>query len=857
MSWGRLPARRTMALAARGCAVAVVLASPFAPAFGVEDEAETTVFVVDHSNSISGPEQQRAAAMIAAYEAAHGDVQLGQVDVHGEAHVVRWPGYDAADQPRPTPGTDLEAGVRLGAAMLPAFGRRRLVLLTDGRSTTPPGDALRTARARGVRVDVVELGRTPPGEAHLVELEAPRARLRVGEPLRATARVQGPAGASVTVEWLLNGQAVSNSVVQLDEEGAAEATFDRPSPEPGTQVLHATVRGIGTTTRRGAVIQVSGRPSVHVITLTSRNMPPLLGRALEGAADVRVHALADGTFDSALLDDADLVILADVPLAAAGARNDVLEGLDAETQDALLAYVSDGGGLLVGGGVFGFSPEWAGRPLSRALPVGIESDGEVTDPPVAMAIMLDASGSMGLRVGGYTKIQLAIEGSLAAASTLRPDDQVGIGAVETRTRWVHPLSAASTLGDHRQRLRQLRAGGGGIYVYTALADAYAALGATDEPIRHVVLFADTSDAAEQTSYRPPGRSAEDLAREARDVGISTTVVGIGAGNAPHAPFLARLAAAGGGRYYLTEQGTDLRRIFVTETRAVARTNLVEEAETPSRRDPSPMLDGVRDVPALAGFVRTHRRPTANTALVTGNGEPVLASWRYGLGTVVAFTSDLGGRWSRTWNPWDQAPQLFRQMVRHALRRQSGRADIEMRRQGRAVEAVVTVAEGVVLREGDARLSGIDDHGLVRPLEVDMERIGPRRYRVTAQASRAVAITAEVFEGGDRQVGEAHLTLVATERMANGPDARALGELARLGGGLRLDELDDLPDAEAVPAAPRHHASWPWLLALAGVLVVVDLSVRRLAQRSSARAVPGLVRAAPSGVAHPKARFAGT
>ena len=36
--------------------------------------------------------------------------------------------------------------------------------------------------------------------------------------------------------------------------------------------------------------------------------------------------------------------------------------------------------------------------------------------------------------------------------------------------------------------------------------------------------------------------------------------------------------------------------------------------------------------------------------------------------LPTITSDLGGRWSHSWDEWEGAPQLFRQMVRHAMRR---------------------------------------------------------------------------------------------------------------------------------------------------------------------------------------------
>src|SRR5262249_13950044 len=168
------------------------------------------------------------------------------------------------------------------------------------------------------------------------------------------------------------------------------------------------------------------------------------------------------------------VVLADVPLSPAGSTSDA-GGLTPKAQEALVEFAQKGGGVLVTGGAFGFAPEYEGTPLARMLPVEIENQGQMEDPKVAMAIMLDRSGSLGARVGPHSKIQLAVEAALAAASTLRPDDILALGSVDTKTTWNPPLGPITGLAARRESIRSIDAGGGGIYVYTALVDAYATL----------------------------------------------------------------------------------------------------------------------------------------------------------------------------------------------------------------------------------------------------------------------------------------------------------------------------------------------------------------------------------------------
>ena len=53
-------------------------------------------------------------------------------------------------------------------------------------------------------------------------------------------------------------------------------------------------------------------------------------------------------------------------------------------------------------------------------------------------------------------------------------------------------------------------------------------------------------------------------------------------------------------------------------------------------------------PPLRGYVETKPRERANLELVVmteGKAHPLLASWHYGKGRSLAFTSDANGRWS--------------------------------------------------------------------------------------------------------------------------------------------------------------------------------------------------------------------
>ncbi|MDV2888063.1 hypothetical protein RYX45_23145, partial [Alkalihalophilus pseudofirmus] len=46
--------------------------------------------------------------------------------------------------------------------------------------------------------------------------------------------------------------------------------------------------------------------------------------------------------------------------------------------------------------------------------------------------------------------------------------------------------------------------------------------------------------------------------------------------------------------------------------------------------------------------------------------PILAQWQYGLGTTLAFTSDMTGKWSGDWAKWKNWGPFLNQMVTKSL-----------------------------------------------------------------------------------------------------------------------------------------------------------------------------------------------
>ncbi|MBX3222247.1 MAG: VWA domain-containing protein [Labilithrix sp.] len=858
---------RALSLVVRVLAIALVLASPWLKPRKKPSGARSVVYVVDRSASMGGAGLDEANGYLARVWAEPNDgVRLGVVAFDGRAELLAPVGASEAPvvrEGKDPSSSDLAAGIRLALATLPSEGHRAMVLLTDARQTR--GDAsleVRRAAQMGVRVDAVPIDGVTP-DAPVVTAVRPRAsHVAERQPVAidVDVRYEGP----FVINWTRDGVPMAPRMEHAPAgEAAHTVELVDPTPPPGVHVYEVRARTLPAWSWHGggvasepkgapaALTAVSVEGKAYAVVFSSAgDIPPVLKTALaESGLEARALPM-ERAADPVTYAGADLVILADVRVSGA-ATDDT--GLTRAAQTSLVEYVQQGGGLLVTGGVFGLAPEYAGTPLARVIPVEIEDRGHVEDPPVALAIMLDRSGSMAAPVGAHTKIELAIEASLAAAEVLRPTDQVAIASVDTETHWDVSLGPQERLAELRPQVRRVTAGGGGIYVYTAMRDAYAALERVKTPIRHLILFSDTSDSEEQFENCPfagdcAGRKpAETLAREARAKGITTTVVGIGDEEAQDTPFLRRVAAAAGGRFYLTSEGADLRRIFLSETRVLAQSNLREKKTTVSPAGVHPALEGVdaRRLPEVSAYVETGRRVGADTALLLADGarpegRPMLATWRYGLGKAGAIATDFSEGWGEAWASSAEASKVLRQTVRFLLRQSDARrADATVRMRDRVVEVEIELPPDAPTIAAPSAIDvfSVDAAGASHKIAMTLDARGPGRWVARGRGAGEPIVIVRARDARGALMAEAvGRQDRAPEITGAGADRRLVAELANLADGRVAPSPRDTLLRTRRPA-PELAVTWPYALLVAAALVVVDLVLRRFGAPRRARSAP--------------------
>lgn len=830
---GRLPAhRRRWSLLLRSLVLSLVVLALARPRLVRPVDLRSAALLLDRSDSVPAAEQARAERFaVAAAAATRPDRLLALVSFGERAMVERGPREGDLEPLRAlVPGgrTDVGAGLRLGAAVLPAESSRRLVLLSDGRhnkGALEPAVAL--AEAAGIPVDVLPMAAAiDPAEMLVEGLDLPAAS-RVGQSFEVTARLRAHSAGPARVRIYRGAAAILDRQVDLaagETRLGASVTVTTAGEERFKVVLEPRRDGRWENNEADGVSLVAGPPRVLLVAADEARAAPVVAALRQARRTVDVMAPEAMPANILALAGYQAVILVDIPARRVAPA----------AMTALRAAVRDlGKGLLMVGGSAGFGAGgWRGTPVEQALPVEMQVQDKDRRPGIALSFVVDQSGSMGDAQGEggtQTKLDLAKEAVLQAAGMLRADDEVAVTTFDDSAHGVWPRAPNAA----PEKLAQAVAGipvGGGTNIQAGLAAAVTELERSDRPLRHIVLL--TDGWSDSSGY-------ESLLRRLRDAQITLSVVAAGRDSAP---FLKTMADRGGGRHYEVEDAAQIPRIVVEETLTRMGTYLVEEPFRPQPGSPDTLLAGidVAELPRLNGYDATTSRSGATVALTTHLGDPLLAHWQYGMGRAVAWTSDLESHWAGAWMSWPQLESFILRLVDWTLPPPDnddlqpdidlrfGRARLSLRIAGDEVGAMENLSAEAVLAadRGEAQVFPLRQvaAGLYE-VEADLPGQGAYGVRFTVRsAGRLVA------------AASAGLVVPYSPEYAD-PGAEAtdprLGQLAARTGGRVLSRPEQAFDA--VRGSRSASEAWPFLLTLAALLFPLDVAVRRLTFGAADRA----------------------
>ena len=830
---GRARARLVTAGALRVLALgalALALAGPFA---GSSARHAEVVFALDVSSSIARESIAEALEFVnrARESPAHIGLMVFGADAAVESRVrsgaepVREIGAQVERS-----GTDIGRAIEVAVGAFGPAAHRRIVLLTDGRENLGAArPAAAVARSLGVEIDAVALENAAQrGETWLQGMTVPL-QVRAHEPYSVQAVVGSSLPTRGRLVILRNGVILRDTAVELRPGPNVYSIVDQ-SDKAGLQeyeaIINSDADGEPENNRYQAFVQVTGAPRVlHAVGGPADGRYVSAALKAQGLAveEVRAAALPASMHE---LTGYDLVIL------------DNVSGFDLSLarMELLERYVRDTGGgvVMIGGDKSYAAGGYYGTPVERLLPVTMNVKTEVKIPSLSVVFVLDRSGSMAVKAGNEDKLTIAKRAALSSVDLMNPLDRVGVLAFDSGREWAVPPTEVGIRQPIAERLRDLSVGGG-TNLYPAVEEAHRVLRKESAKLKHLIVLSDGLTEGEKNFDQLAERIAAD--------GITVSTVAMGADSDKE--LMSRLATIGKGRYYHTDDPANVPRIFTAETLAITRDLVVEGNIRPRQVEEGEPIEGFSAdaFPVLRGYQRTYARPAAQVLLAAGDDDPVLASWRYGLGRAVAFTSDLSGRWGRHWVQWPGFGRFVAQMARWTMRRSGGESFVprfEWHGQRGEMNVDVLDREDRFVNGLKLEASVLDPSGPSR--RVELEQVAPGRYHGEFPVPRSgrYYIT---FTGrdGDTAVGSATFGLAvpySPEYLDLGVDRKLLRDVSAITGGRVLELSGASLDAVTTPPpearGPLARVWWPFLLA-ALLLLVAEVAVRRVALPDAWRA----------------------
>ncbi|MDX1963760.1 MAG: VWA domain-containing protein [Pirellulales bacterium] len=755
-----------------------------------------------------------------------------------------------------TDATNLAGAIKLAQATLPEDSAGRIVIICDGNENL--GDAREQARRLaevGVGIDVVPIRYPARAEVAVEKLTIPT-DVNSGQPFDIQVVLNNLSPAQKNQATRVPGK-----LKIVRKSGGREETLSEQEVNvaPGKQVftVREEIKGadfytyeahftpaskaqdnLSQNNQASAFTQVRGQGQVLLIEYineetgaTGGDYDYLIQRLKEENLQVTKRNTQELFTSLGELQPFDSVILANVPREAF--TDEQISLLVRNTQQM-------GAGLIMLGGEHSFGAGgWANTELEEALPVEFQIRNAKVAPVGALAMVIDRSGSM---MGN--KLQMAIEATIATIDVLQPWDYVTVTSFDSFGYMVVPATKKGEKGHTIKRQIANIGSGGGTNMEPGIRLAYEELKKVkDAATRHMIIL---------TDGQTEGAGYEQMIRAIRKDGITVSTIAMGAD--ADSALLASLAVAGQGKFYQVNSYKALPRIFMQEARKISRPLIYENQSglQPIRKYPHEMLKGIEGtLPPFTGYVRTtvKNHPLVEVSLVAplpNDGDEkyntLLASWNFGLGKAVAWTTDSGRKWANSWTQSADYDRFFSQMVRWSMRPagDTGKFTVNTEVQEGKVRLVITA-----LDKEDEFLNFLSMGGSVlgpdmKPRDLSIKQVAPGRYVAEFPASTSGNYFAMLAPGQGMAPIMAGVNVpYSPEFLDREPNEALLRELAQLpttgsepGTYINGAKLEDWLAVDTfrhnLAKAQSSQDIWPWVLFAGACLFFADVFNRRVA-----------------------------
>jgi uncharacterized membrane protein len=710
--------------------------------------------------------------------------------------------------------------IRLALAILPTDTTRRIVILSDGIPTDDDWESMaQLATISNAEISYIDFsaGDEITSEVAVQSVDVPNV-LNPNQDFTLNATLYSQHATESIITVLTNGETIHRQSVSL-EAGQTQYPIRLNSGMVGFRHFEVRIESpdgdhFVQNNRLSAFSRVDGNPKILWVDG-------------DGQAEHLYQALLD------LELDIDFITPTEIPLSLSDYipyRSVILSNVSAlslpiQSMQNLEAYVRDlGGGLVVIGGDQSYAiGGYAQTPLESLLPVEMTLEDEQRIPSLTIAYIIDRSGSMtALTPSGVTWLDIAKEAIVRSMETLHEQDRIGIASFDSGAVWLAELQTITNQQILRQQIANISATGG-TNIRAGLELVADSIIHEPSTVKHIILLTDGG---------APRENLPELSQELyENYGVTTTVISIGT---RETLFLEQMAENSGGSYYHATDSDMIPLILAVEPALISR-SYIQEGEISLTQRNHPILDGIDDIPPLLGYIATTTRDTA-TVILAGDEpyqDPVLATWQYGLGRTIAFTSDSGGIWAQNWQNWDDFALFWTQVIRWSLT--DGITDqletqVILRHNQPVISVTARDLNGDFLNHLTLQANVITMTNNT-PQIIPLHQVAPGYYEgefngdaegvylITAHATDNANITPAPIVGWVRGYSKEYNVPSAAENV--------LDRIASATGGA---DLSANPQAIFTPPNQQirtYEPIWHYLVLLALVLLPFDIAIRRL------------------------------
>jgi len=548
--------------------------------------------------------------------------------------------------------TNIDNVMATALALFPSNSNKRIVLISDGEENSGSVSKMTPSlQQQDIDFKYYKIQKSSGDEVAVEKISVPQ-KLALDEEFNIVVTINSTIAEEANVN-LFNGRTkVSQQKVQL-QKGENKFIFKDKADSGGFRnykvVVDANKDNEVKNNEAATFTNVVAKAKILVIEDNSGEAAELIKMLKASSLDYKLIEAASAPRSLQEMTSYKSIITCNV--SADNLNDGFINSLD--------SYVKDfGGGFIATGGDNSFAlGGYAKTPLEKILPVYMDMRGKKEVPKMAMVLVIDKSGSMSEGVAGISKVDMAKEAAIRSLESLRINkDEIGVLTFDGAYSWVVKEQPIKDVKAIEAAIGTIRADGG-TSILPALEEGYKALKQSDAKIKHIILLTDGQ--AERTGY---DSLLKDINKD--NITVSTVAVGKDADK----QLLDTIAKQCGGRSYVTDEYTNIPKIFSKETFMAARMYLNNREFTPIVSNNHNILSGVAEngLPSLLGYVGASAKETAREILKSDEEDPILTVWQYGLGKTAAWNSDISGKWSGNYINWSKNLKLWQNLINFTI-----------------------------------------------------------------------------------------------------------------------------------------------------------------------------------------------